>query len=158
MNQKPVEPYRHYLRPAESRVNTHKSVSKIWKAIMSFLMIILVALVPIVYHLASANKTDNQAVEVKKSSKKQIRVKKSPIIPKSKSKVKLHAKVQNKPKTKEPAKNKFQERVPKQYIVANGDSLTSIAEKFNLTVSDIVALNNLDENRQIEAGQTLILK
>lgn len=159
MNQKPVEQYQHYLRPTASRVTTHKSVSKIWSVTMSFLIIIMVALIPIVFHLASANKSDNQAVEVKKTSKKQITVKRSAVITNSKSKVRLQTnKINNKLKKKDSVKNELQDKVPKQYIVASGDSLTSIAEKFNLAVNDIATLNNLEKNEQIEAGQTLILK
>jgi LysM repeat protein len=47
--------------------------------------------------------------------------------------------------------------VPKQYIVQPGDSLYSIAEKFNLSAPALVELNNIRNPDAVSAGTTLLL-
>ncbi|MFT9596596.1 LysM peptidoglycan-binding domain-containing protein [Mesobacillus sp.] len=42
-----------------------------------------------------------------------------------------------------------------EYTVASGDTLWKIATKFNTTISQIVALNNLDPNKYLYIGQKL---
>ena len=44
-----------------------------------------------------------------------------------------------------------------RYGVRKGDSLARIASKFNVRVKDIVSWNNLDINRYLQPGQTLLL-
>jgi lysostaphin len=46
---------------------------------------------------------------------------------------------------------------PKTYIVKPGDTLTSIAIKFNTTVAALVAANQLSNPNNITVGQTLII-
>ena len=43
------------------------------------------------------------------------------------------------------------------YIVKKGDTLWSLAKRFNTTVQDIVEINDLDENAPINIGQKLII-
>jgi LysM repeat protein len=45
--------------------------------------------------------------------------------------------------------------VPVQYIVKAGESLTSIAKKFGVTVAALVAFNELADPNHIEEGQQL---
>ena len=47
--------------------------------------------------------------------------------------------------------------VPKQYVVQPGDSLYSIAEKFNLSAPALVELNNIRNPDAVPAGTTLLL-
>jgi LysM repeat protein len=47
--------------------------------------------------------------------------------------------------------------VPSTYIVEEGDSLYSIAIKFQLNLAEIVALNGLSDPNDIEVGQELQL-
>lgn len=47
--------------------------------------------------------------------------------------------------------------VPKQYIVQPGDSLYSIAERFNLSAPALVELNNIRNPDAVPAGTTLLL-
>ncbi len=46
---------------------------------------------------------------------------------------------------------------PKTYIVKPGDTLTSIAIKFNTTIAALVAANQIDNPNNIIVGQTLII-
>lgn len=47
--------------------------------------------------------------------------------------------------------------VPQQYVVQLGDSLYSIAEKFNLSAPALVELNNIRNPDAVPAGTTLLL-
>lgn len=42
-----------------------------------------------------------------------------------------------------------------EYVIQSGDTLMSIAQKFNTTVANLQALNNLGNNTMIYAGETL---
>lgn len=146
MSQNQEERYKHYERPRESRAATHKASSRGWATIVACLVIILVALVPIVHHLASADKKADQVVELRKSSKKvNKKIEKKPV-----------AKSQSKSQAK--SKLKASEDSSGEYVVQTGDSLTSIAAQFNTTVDDLIQLNNLDSNGQVYAGQTIKVK
>ena len=46
---------------------------------------------------------------------------------------------------------------PTVYKVQSGDSLSSIADKFGVTVDDIVKVNNIVNPNEIYAGQELII-
>jgi LysM repeat protein len=47
--------------------------------------------------------------------------------------------------------------VPKEYVVQSGESLYSIAEKFNLSAPALVELNNIKNPDSVSAGTTLLL-
>lgn len=49
------------------------------------------------------------------------------------------------------------QRRPRRYTVRSGDSLWSIAHRYDLRVSDITKINNLDSQAYIRPGQTLRL-
>ncbi len=43
------------------------------------------------------------------------------------------------------------------YIVQPGDTLSSIADRFNISLSDLLAANSLDDPNQLDAGQELVI-
>ena len=47
--------------------------------------------------------------------------------------------------------------MPPVYIVKAGDSLSTIAKMFGLTVDELVAVNELDDPNKIEEGQRLMI-
>ncbi|QYN56573.1 LysM peptidoglycan-binding domain-containing protein [Lactobacillus panisapium] len=159
MNQNPQGPFKHYERPHNSRTMINKSGSKYWMILMVLIVIIIVALVPVVHHLAANSETSNRVVELQKATKKRKRV-----TEKKTSKTQINAKVKDRAKKKTLSKPKVQaqdrpaETKVKQYTVQSGDSLTSIADKFNLTVNDLAQLNQLNPEDQVNAGQKLRVK
>lgn len=159
LNQNPQGPFKHYERPHNSRTMINKSGSKYWMILMVLIVIIIVALVPVVHHLAANSETSNRVVELQKATKKRKRV-----TEKKTSKTQINAKVKDKAKKKTLSKLKVQaqdkpaETKVKQYTVQSGDSLTSIADKFNLTVNDLAQLNQLNPEDQVNAGQKLRVK
>lgn len=62
-----------------------------------------------------------------------------------------NAKPINEPKPVQPAKR------PDSYVVQSGDTLTGIANKFNLSVAELAKYNNISTNYQVRAKQTLWL-
>lgn len=159
MNQNPQGPFKHYERPHNSRTMINKSGSKYWMILMVLIVIIIVALVPVVHHLAANSSTDKQIVELQKSAKRHKRVKQLKTS-KSQNRVKVKNKAKKRVQTKPKSQAKAKEGEPndQQYTVQSGDSLTSIAEKFNLTINDLAQLNQLDPNGQVSAGQKLRIK
>lgn len=158
MSQNQEERYKHYERPRESRAATHKASSKGWATIVACLVIILVALVPIVHHLASADKKADQVVELRKSSKKQKQRKAKNSTKKVNKKIEKKPVAKSQSKSQAKSKLKASEDSSGEYVVQTGDSLTSIAAQFNTTVDDLMQLNNLDSNGQVYAGQTIKVK
>ena len=159
MNHNQEGPYHHYERPQESRVRTYKSVSKGWLALIVLLVVALVALVPVVHHLAGNNNSASKVVEVRKTTIKHTKAKNLPaknkkVINKSKTKTKTETKSKKKSQTK-PQKKRA---VVKQYVVKSGDSLTSIANRFNMSVGYLAQLNQLDPYSQVDIGQTLKIR
>lgn len=159
LNQNPQGPFKHYERPHNSRTMINKSGSKYWMILMVLIVIIIVALVPVVHHLAANSETSNRVVELQKATKKRKRV-----TEKKTSKTQINAKVKDNAKKNTLSKPKVQaqdkpaETKVKQYTVQSGDSLTSIADKFNLTVNDLAQLNQLNPEDQVNAGQKLRVK
>lgn len=147
MNQKYNGPYKHYERPSQTRTTTHKSVSRAWIAFMALLLILAIALVPVVHYLAQGTKAGNQVVEVQSAKKTKKQSQKSNL---KKELAKTNQKPQTKPKKKQVA--------VKYYVVKNGDSLTGIAKQFNMAVSNLAQLNQLDVNSQVDVGQTLRIR
>lgn len=43
------------------------------------------------------------------------------------------------------------------YVIQKGDSLSKIAKQFNLTVAQLITINNITDADHIEAGQVLII-
>ena len=158
MTNNPKGPYQHYKRPQKTRVETYNSVSKGWIVLIVLLIMILIGLVPVVHHLASNNNSSNKIVEVRKTHKKAAKkanVKASP----AKNKL-VENKTKSKPKAKPKPKVKHKKKhvKTKQYIVQSGDSLSSIARRFKISVGQLAELNQLDPNSQVDIGQVLRIK
>ncbi|RMC55230.1 LysM domain-containing protein [Lactobacillus sp. ESL0261] len=163
MNNNSKEPYQHYKRPKKSRVETYSSVSKGWIALIILIVVILIGLVPVVHNLASNNGSNEKAVEVRKAArkentKKKDTNKKATVQPVKSKETKAKAKTKTKSSKKTPKKPKKKHVVIKQYVVQEGDSLTSIARHFNISVGQLAELNQLDPNSQVDTGQTLRIR
>lgn len=158
MTNNPKGPYQHYKRPQKTRVETYSSVSKGWIVLIVLLIMILIGLVPLVHHLAANNNSSNKIVEVRKTHKKAAKkanIKASPAKNKLvKNKTKSKPKAEQKPKVKRKKKH----AKTKQYIVQSGDSLSSIAHRFKISVGQLAELNQLDPNSQVDIGQVLRIK
>ena len=158
MTNNPKGPYQHYKRPQKTRVETYNSVSKGWIVLIVLLIMILIGLVPVVHHLAANNNSSNKIVEVRKTHKKAAKkanVKASPAKNKLvENKTKSKPKAEQKPKVKRKKKH----AKTKQYIVQSGDSLSSIARRFKISVGQLAELNQLDPNSQVDIGQVLRIK
>ncbi|WP_294601577.1 LysM domain-containing protein [uncultured Lactobacillus sp.] len=158
MTNNPKGPYQHYKRPQKTRVEAYNSVSKGWIVLIVLLIMILIGLVPVVHHLAANNSSSNKIVEVRKTHKKAAKkanIKASP----AKNKL-VENKTKSKPKAKVKQKRKHAKTKPKikQYIVQSGDSLSSIARRFKISVGQLAELNQLDPNSQVDIGQVLRIK
>ena len=158
MTNNPKGPYQHYKRPQKTRVETYNSVSKGWIVLIVLLIMILIGLVPVVHHLAANNNSSNKIVEVRKTHKKAAKkanVKASP----AKNKL-VENKTKSKPKAKPKPKVEHKKKhvKTKQYIVQSGDSLSSIARRFKISVGQLAELNQLDPNSQVDIGQVLRIK
>ncbi|WEV40645.1 LysM domain-containing protein [Lactobacillus sp. ESL0681] len=157
MKQTQDKPYKYYQRPTDKRVDAQHSSAKGWLAMLAILLIICAALVPIVHQLATNSKPAEQAVELRTSKHKSSRTKKSTA---------TTAKRATKKKTKQLKVDKTENQqpktktvtTPKQYVVKSGETLTSIADKFNTTVGKLAELNNLSIDAQVDEGQNLTLR
>lgn len=149
MSHEPKGPYLHYERPSESRTVIHKATSRGWIVWMVILVLSIIALVPLVHHLAANGQTSEQVVELKKSVKKHDKLKKS-VVPQNR----LQPKAEQKKKRHLP---KVQTK-PTQYVAKSGDSLSSIAEKFNLSIEELASLNQLNVDSQVKVNQILKVK
>ena len=136
MDKKSTGPYKHYERPTEKRsAKDHRpNGSGRWIATIVILAVILIALVPIVYRLAS-NHSSEKATEVQTVKK-----------------TSLSSKSNDSAKTSSSSSEKT------IYTVKTGDTLTSIAQKYGLTVDQLAKLNNLKDTSNVNIGQTLKLK
>lgn len=155
MDNNPSGPYKHYERPEQGRAAGKKPTSRAWGFVFALLIIILIALLPFAHHLAM-NNAENKSLQPKEVE----RVKSTP------KKKKSTAQSQSSKKTKKakkivsakPAKKQSQaSSSSKTYVVQDGDTLTSIAQKNGMSVEELAKLNNLDSNASIAAGQTLKL-
>ena len=43
------------------------------------------------------------------------------------------------------------------YIIQSGDTLSSIADRFNVSLNDLMSVNNITDPNTIQAGQQLII-
>lgn len=155
MDKKSTGPYKHYERPTEKRsAKEHPSSgSGRWVAVIVILAVILIALVPTVYRLAS-NHSSEKATEVQ-TVKKTSSSSKSSQAKKKSSASSASSKKDDSAKTSSSSSEKY---TPKTYVVKTGDTLTSIAEKHGLTVDQLAKLNNLKDTSNVNIGQTLKLK
>ena len=158
MNNNSKEPYQHYKRPQKPRVETYSSVSKGWIALIILIIVVLISLVPVVHHLAANNNSHEKVVEVRKTSKKAHTKTKAKVAPVKNKEIKAKAKPKPKSSKKTPTKPKKKRVTIKQYVVQDGDSLTSIAQHFNISVGHLAELNQLDPNSQVDTGQTLRIR
>lgn len=154
MDKKSTGPYKHYERPTEKRsAKDHRpNGSGCWIATIVILAVILIALVPTVYRLAS-NHSSEKATEVQT-------VKKTSLSSKSKSsqaKKKSSASSASS-KSNDSAKTSSSSSEKTIYTIKAGDTLTSIAQKHGLTVDQLAKLNNLKDTSKVNIGQTLKLK
>ena len=158
MNNYPKGPYQHYKRPQKPRAETYSSVSKGWIALIILIIVVLISLVPVVHHLAANNNSHEKVVEVRKTSKKAHTKTKAKVAPVKNKEIKAKAKPKPKSSKKTPTKPKKKRVTIKQYVVQDGDSLTSIAQHFNISVGHLAELNQLDPNSQVDTGQTLRIR
>ena len=161
MQQNHEGPYKHYERPSSKRAIINKTGSRAWLVTIIFLFVVLVALVPVVHHLSSAEKTNERVVELQKSTKKKVHSKLKKMR-KKKTKSTVQKQTRKKPQvnSQDEIKTKTKKKIsqPTEYTVQTGDSLTSIADKFHLTVDELIQINQLDSTGQVNAGQVLKLK
>lgn len=158
MTNNPKGPYQHYKRPQKTRVETYNSVSKGWVVLIVLLIMILIGLVPVVHHLAANNNSSNKIVEVRKTHKKAAKKAKTKASPAKNKLVENKTKSKPKAKPKPKVKHKKKHVKTKQYIVQSGDSLSSIARRFKISVGQLAELNQLDPNSQVDIGQVLRIK
>ena len=158
MTNKPKGPYQHYKRPQKTRVEAYNSVSKGWIVLIVLLIMILIGLVPVVHHLAANNSSSNKIVEVRKTHKKAAKKAKTKASPAKNKLVENKTKSKPKAKPKPKVKHKKKHVKTKQYIVQSGDSLSSIARRFKISVGQLAELNQLDPNSQVDIGQVLRIK
>lgn len=154
MDKKSTGPYQHYERPTEKRSSQDQQPggSARWIAVIVILVVILIALIPVVHRLSSNHSEKAEEVQtVKKvSSKKSSKAIKSSKAKRTSSSVKK--------KSVQTSSSTSQKNEPKTYLVKTGDTLTSIAEKYGMTVDQLARLNNLEDSSSVDAGQTLKLK
>ena len=154
MDKKSTGPYKHYERPTEKRSAKDRRPrgSSRWIAIIVILAVILIALVPTVYRLAS-NHSSEKATEVQT-------VKKTSSSSKSKSSQakKKSSASSTSSKSDDSAKTSSSSSEKTTYVVKTGDTLTSIAQKYGLSVDQLAKLNNLKDTSNVNIGQTLKLK
>ena len=46
---------------------------------------------------------------------------------------------------------------PSEYVITRGDTLAGIAERYRVSVADIVRTNGLGGGNDIRAGQTIVI-
>lgn len=167
MNNSPKGPYQHYERPNKGRSDGEQPKGGHWGAVISVLLIILVVLIPIVYRTASAHYGQSEkAKEVQRvsnssSSKKVKKAKKTAQSTKKTQSSSKSSKVSNQKKatnSSSKTKQSSSSQTAKTYVVQDGDTLTSIAQKEGVSVSSLVSINNLSSAEDIQAGQTIRLR
>lgn len=153
MDKKSTGPYQHYERPTKKRSSQDKQPrgSAHWIAVIVILAVILIALIPAVHRLASNHSQKAEEVQTLKkfssSSAKSSKEKKTPSSSAKKSSSQSSS-----------SSSSSKETTPKTYTVQTGDTLTSIAEQYGMTVDQLARLNNLEDSSNVNIGQTLKLK
>lgn len=155
MDKKSTGPYQHYERPTKKRGSQDRQPrgSARWIAVIVILAVILIALIPAVHRLASNHSQKAEEVQtlkkVSSSSAKSSKEKKT-----SSS----SAKKSSSQSSSSSSSSSSKETTPKTYTVQTGDTLTSIAEQYGMTVDQLARLNNLEDSSNVNIGQTLKLK
>lgn len=153
MDNTPNGPYKHYERPSHGRAdNEQPSPGGNWRIVISVLIIVLVILIPGVHYFASRNV---QKAEQPKEVQRVSQVSSHRSVVKHKKHVAKNKKKSNNLTNSLSAQHKSG---AKTYVVQDGDTLTDIAEKHGMSVSELAALNGLDQDSSINAGDTLKLK
>ncbi len=153
MDKKSTGPYQHYERPTKKRSSQDKQPrgSARWIAVIVILAVILIALIPAVHRLASNHSQKAEEVQtlkkVSSSSAKSSKEKKTSSSSAKKSSSQSSS-----------SSSSSKETTPKTYTVQTGDTLTSIAEQYGVTVDKLARLNNLEDSSNVNIGQTLKLK
>lgn len=153
MDKKSTGPYQHYERPTKKRSSQDKQPrgSARWIAVIVILAVILIALIPAVHRLASNHSQKAEEVQtlkkVSSSSAKSSKEKKTSSSSAKKSSSQSSS-----------SSSSSKETTPKTYTVQTGDTLTSIAEQYGMTVDQLARLNNLEDSSNVNIGQTLKLK
>lgn len=153
MDKKSTGPYQHYERPTKKRSSQDKQPrgSAHWISVIVILAVILIALIPAVHRLASNHSQKAEEVQtlkkVSSSSAKSSKEKKTPSSSAKKSSSQSSS-----------SSSSSKETTPKTYTVQTGDTLTSIAEQYGMTVDQLARLNNLEDSSNVNIGQTLKLK
>lgn len=153
MDKKSTGPYQHYERPTKKRSSQDKQPrgSARWIAVIVILAVILIALIPAVHRLASNHFQKAEEVQtlkkVSSSSAKSSKEKKTSSSSAKKSSSQSSS-----------SSSSSKETTPKTYTVQTGDTLTSIAEQYGMTVDQLARLNNLEDSSNVNIGQTLKLK
>lgn len=153
MDKKSTGPYQHYERPTKKRSSQDKQPrgSARWIAVIVILAVILIALIPAVHRLASNHSQKAEEVQtlkkVSSSSTKSSKEKKTSSSSAKKSSSQSSS-----------SSSSSKETTPKTYTVQTGDTLTSIAEQYGMTVDQLARLNNLEDSSNVNIGQTLKLK
>lgn len=153
MDKKSTGPYQHYERPTKKRSSQDKQPrgSAHWISVIVILAVILIALIPAVHRLASNHSQKAEEVQtlkkVSSSSAKSSKEKKTPSSSAKKSSSQSSS-----------SSSSSKETIPKTYTVQTGDTLTSIAEQYGMTVDQLARLNNLEDSSNVNIGQTLKLK
>lgn len=153
MDKKSTGPYQHYERPTKKRGSQDRQPrgSARWIAVIVILAVILIALIPAVHRLASNHSQKAEEVQtlkkVSSSSAKSSKEKKTSSSSAKKSSSQSSS-----------SSSSSKETTPKTYTVQTGDTLTSIAEQYGMTVDQLARLNNLEDSSNVNIGQTLKLK
>lgn len=163
MNDSPKGPYQYYERPNKNRTDGEKPTrGNYWGVVISILLIILVILLPVVYHMASEhyNKAEKpKEVQRVKSSSSAKKVNKAKSSKQSKKTSQSAADKSN--SAKNSAKTLSQSsstNKAKTYVVQDGDTLTGIAQREGVSIASLVKINNLNGPEDIQAGQTIRLR
>ena len=153
MDKKSTGPYQHYERPTKKRSSQDKQPrgSARWIAVIVILAVILITLIPAVHRLAS--KHSQKAEEVQTLKKVSSSSAKS-----SKEKKTSSSSAKKSSSQSSSSSSSSKETTPKTYTVQTGDTLTSIAEQYGMTVDQLARLNNIEDSSNVNIGQTLKLK
>ncbi|CCI85349.1 hypothetical protein FC52_GL000316 [Lactobacillus pasteurii DSM 23907 = CRBIP 24.76] len=164
MDNHPKGPYKHFERPDSPRLTDQpKAKNSVWSKAIIGVVIVLIALVPVVYHFAKNNRDSAKVYELEKtsksvSSKKHVSKKKSTQSKASSTKTSKSSSSSKKQSSSSAESTSSSSSESSTYVVQPGDTLSGIAQKNGMTVSRLAELNGITDASSVEAGQTLKLK